>query len=79
MLFGSVKEASIGPTSLMALLTLQYTIDKPIEFVIILTLFSGFVEFLMGAINLGKQFCYNNNKNNIFKLIFLFLFIFIKF
>ncbi|XP_055299974.1 sodium-independent sulfate anion transporter-like isoform X3 [Sitodiplosis mosellana] len=51
--FGTIKEVSIGPTSLMALLTLQYTVDKPPEFAIILAFLAGCVELAMGVLKLG--------------------------
>lgn len=51
--FGTVKEASIGPTSLMALLTLQTCKGLPIEYVVLLTLLSGCVVFAMGLLRLG--------------------------
>lgn len=39
----------------MALLTLQYTVDKPPEFAIILAFLAGCVELAMGILKLGKQ------------------------
>lgn len=54
MFFGTIKEVSIGPTSLMALLTMQYTHGKPPEFAIILAFLAGCVEFAMGVLKLGK-------------------------
>lgn len=51
--FGTIKEVSIGPTSLMSLLTLQYTFNKPVEVVILLTFLVGIVELLMGVFRLG--------------------------
>ncbi|XP_029176003.1 sodium-independent sulfate anion transporter-like [Nylanderia fulva] len=51
--FGTIKEVSIGPSSLMALVTLQYTRDLPIDFVVLLCFLAGCVEFLMGMLNLG--------------------------
>lgn len=51
--FGTIKEVSIGPTSLMALLTLQYTIDKPPEYAVLLAFLAGCVELLMGVLRLG--------------------------
>lgn len=51
--FGTIKEVSIGPTSLMALLTLQYTMGKPVEIVILLTFLVGIVELCMGIFKLG--------------------------
>lgn len=53
MFFGTIKEVSIGPTSLMALLTLQYTIDKPPEYAVMLAFLAGCVELLMGVLRLG--------------------------
>ncbi|XP_059610038.1 sodium-independent sulfate anion transporter-like [Phlebotomus argentipes] len=52
VLFGSIPQVSIGPTNLMALLTLQFTMDKPVEFVVILTFLAGVMEFLMGVLKL---------------------------
>ena len=53
VLFGSVKEVSIGPTSLMALLSIQYTTNKPVEFMIFMAFIAGIVELLMGIFKLG--------------------------
>ncbi|KAI5652192.1 sulfate permease family domain-containing protein [Phthorimaea operculella] len=50
---GTVKEVSIGPTSLMALLTLQTCQGLPIQFVVLLTFLSGAVVFAMGLLKLG--------------------------
>ncbi|XP_065369767.1 sodium-independent sulfate anion transporter [Calliphora vicina] len=51
--FGTIPQVSIGPTSLMALLVLQYCSDKPVEFVIVLAFLAGLVELLMGIFRLG--------------------------
>lgn len=53
VLFGTVREVSIGPTSLMSIITLSYTYEKPVEYVIIMTFVCGLVEFLMGVFKLG--------------------------
>lgn len=53
MFFGTIPQVSIGPTSLMSLLTLQYCADKPIEFIIMLAFMSGLVQMLMGIFQLG--------------------------
>ncbi|KAG8231476.1 hypothetical protein J437_LFUL000193 [Ladona fulva] len=53
VIFGTVKEVSIGPTSLMALLTFEFTRDLPIDFVVLLTFLSGCVELLFGILRLG--------------------------
>lgn len=51
---GTVKEVSIGPTSLMALLTLQTCRGLPVQFVVLLTFLSGCVVLLMGLLRLGN-------------------------
>ncbi|XP_058840157.1 sodium-independent sulfate anion transporter isoform X2 [Topomyia yanbarensis] len=53
VIFGTVKEVSIGPTSLMAILSVQYTMDKPIQYMIVLAFLAGIVELLMGVLKLG--------------------------
>ncbi|XP_037293830.1 sodium-independent sulfate anion transporter [Manduca sexta] len=53
VLLGTVKEVSIGPTSLMALLTLHVCRGLPVEFVVLLTFLSGCVVLLMGLLRLG--------------------------
>uniref|UniRef100_A0A1B6HCB9 STAS domain-containing protein n=1 Tax=Homalodisca liturata TaxID=320908 RepID=A0A1B6HCB9_9HEMI len=53
IVFGTIKEVSIGPTSLMALLTAEYTSHLSPDFVVALCFFVGFVEFLMGVLKLG--------------------------
>lgn len=55
IIFGTIPQVSIGPTSLMAILTLQFTMDLPVEFVISLAFISGIVELAMGIFNLGKN------------------------
>lgn len=61
LLLGTTKEVSIGPTSLMSLLTMEYTHDMPIDFVILLTFLAGCVELTMGLLNLGRYpKCTNN-------------------
>lgn len=52
--FGTIKEVSIGPTSLMAILTFSYVAGYPVEFVILLTFLAGCVELMMGLLRLGK-------------------------
>ncbi|KAG8236978.1 hypothetical protein J437_LFUL017338, partial [Ladona fulva] len=53
VLLGKVKQVSIGVTSLMALLTLDYTQELSVDFVILLTFLSGCVELLFGILHLG--------------------------
>lgn len=51
--FGTIKEVSIGATSLMALLTLSYTDTLPLDYIILLCFLCGWVELLMGIFKLG--------------------------
>lgn len=53
MIFGTVKQVSIGPTSLMSLLVLPATYGKPIEYVFVLSFIAGCVELLLGVLRLG--------------------------
>lgn len=53
MFLGTIKEVTIGPTSLMAIVTFQFTRDLNIHFVILLTFLTGVVQFLMGVLRLG--------------------------
>ncbi|KAL0279267.1 UNVERIFIED_CONTAM: hypothetical protein PYX00_000868 [Menopon gallinae] len=50
---GTIKEVSVGPTSLMALLTFEFSKELPFEFVCLLTFMSGCVELLMGIFQFG--------------------------
>ncbi|XP_046744753.1 sodium-independent sulfate anion transporter-like isoform X2 [Diprion similis] len=51
--FGKIKEVSIGPTSLMSLLTLEYTRGLPLDFVFLLGFLAGCMELTFGLLNLG--------------------------
>ncbi|XP_008554446.1 sodium-independent sulfate anion transporter [Microplitis demolitor] len=53
IIFGTIKEVSIGATSLMSLVTVEYTRDMPVDFVILLCFLAGCAELLMGLMNLG--------------------------
>lgn len=53
VILGTVKEVSIGPTSLMSIITVSYTYEKPVEYVVIMTFVCGCVEFVMGVFKLG--------------------------
>ncbi|XP_055374921.1 sodium-independent sulfate anion transporter-like [Condylostylus longicornis] len=56
LIFGSVNKCIIGPTSLVALVAVQFTVGKPIEFSIIITFLAGCVELLFGILRLGFIF-----------------------
>nr|XP_003706252.1 PREDICTED: sodium-independent sulfate anion transporter-like isoform X1 [Megachile rotundata]XP_012147521.1 PREDICTED: sodium-independent sulfate anion transporter-like isoform X1 [Megachile rotundata] len=53
LFFGTIKEVSIGPSSLMSLLTLEYTRNLPVDFVVLFSFLAGCVELLMGVLRLG--------------------------
>jgi len=63
MIFGTVKQVSMGPTSLMALLTYEYTKNLTPEYVVLLTFMCGIVEILMGLFKLGKSFARESKYN----------------
>ncbi|GBP58186.1 Sodium-independent sulfate anion transporter [Eumeta japonica] len=50
---GTIKEVSIGPTSLMALLTLHTCHNLSVEYMQLLTFLSGIIVTLMGIFRLG--------------------------
>lgn len=54
LFFGTIKEVSIGPSSLMSLLTLEYTRNMPVDFVVLFCFLAGCVELLMGVLRLGS-------------------------
>ncbi|XP_030373742.1 sodium-independent sulfate anion transporter [Scaptodrosophila lebanonensis] len=56
VLFGSIDKVIIGPTSLVALVSLQFTVGRPIEFAILLTFLSGIVQIIMGTMRMGFIF-----------------------
>lgn len=51
--FGTIKEVSIGPSSLMSLLTFEYTRNMPVDFVVLFCFLAGCIELLMGLLRLG--------------------------
>ncbi|XP_017755079.1 PREDICTED: sodium-independent sulfate anion transporter-like [Eufriesea mexicana] len=53
LFFGTIKEVSIGPSSLMSLLTLEYTRNMPVDFIVLFCFLAGCVELLMGVLRLG--------------------------
>lgn len=51
---GTIKEVSIGPSSLMSLLTFEYTKNMPVDFIVLFCFLAGCVELLMGLLRLGS-------------------------
>ncbi|KAH8389393.1 hypothetical protein KR200_008174 [Drosophila serrata] len=56
MVFGSIDKVIIGPTSLVALVSVQFTVGRPIEFAFLLTFLSGIVQIIMGTLRMGFIF-----------------------
>lgn len=54
LFFGSIDKVIIGPTSLVALVSVQFTVGKPIEFAFMLTFLSGVVQLIMSSLRMGK-------------------------
>ncbi|XP_030565911.1 sodium-independent sulfate anion transporter [Drosophila novamexicana] len=56
LIFGSIDKVIIGPTSLVALVSVQFTVGRPIEFAFLLTFLSGIVQIIMGSMHMGFVF-----------------------
>ena len=54
VLFGTVKELTIGPTAIIALMTYTYAKSGGPEYAILLAFLTGCVELLAGLFNLGN-------------------------
>ncbi|KAK9301598.1 hypothetical protein QLX08_006043 [Tetragonisca angustula] len=54
--FGTIKEVSIGPSSLMSLLTFEYTRNMPVDFVVLFCFLAGCMELLMGLLRFLVDF-----------------------
>ncbi|CAL8103463.1 unnamed protein product [Orchesella dallaii] len=50
---GSTREITIGPTAVMAIITLSYINGKPPEYAVLLSFVCGVVTLLMGILQLG--------------------------
>ncbi|XP_052130847.1 sodium-independent sulfate anion transporter-like [Frankliniella occidentalis] len=53
MFLGTIKQVVIGPASIMSIITLQFTRDKPIPFVHLLAFFTGIGQLAMAVLRLG--------------------------
>ena len=51
---GTVKEISIGPTAIMALMTFSYARSGGAEYAILLGFLAGCIELVAGLLNLGN-------------------------
>ena len=54
ILFGGTKDVTIGPTAVMAIMTLNYMSGKPAEYAVVLAFLTGIVTLLMGVFQLGE-------------------------
>ncbi|KAL1497197.1 hypothetical protein ABEB36_008194 [Hypothenemus hampei] len=52
-IFGSIKDITIGPTALMALMTYQQIIGRNTDYAILLCFLSGIVQLAMAILHLG--------------------------
>lgn len=53
---GSVKESSIGPTAVMALMTYSYANEGGPAYASLLSFLAGWIELIAGLLNLGTYF-----------------------
>lgn len=56
VVFGSVKESSIGPTAVMALMTYSYAKDGGPAYAALLAFLAGIIELVAGLLNLGTLY-----------------------
>ena len=53
---GTVKEASLGPTAVLSLMTLRFASEGGPELAALLAFLTGLIEFMVGMLNLGICF-----------------------
>ena len=51
--FGSVRQITVGPTAVMALMTLEYTSKGGAPYAVVLSFWAGCLELLAGLFNFG--------------------------
>ncbi|XP_018570602.1 sodium-independent sulfate anion transporter [Anoplophora glabripennis] len=52
-IFGSIKDITIGPTALMALMTYQQVVGRNVDYAVLLCFLSGIVQMIMTILHLG--------------------------
>ncbi|KAJ8915023.1 hypothetical protein NQ315_015998 [Exocentrus adspersus] len=52
-IFGSIKDITIGPTALMALMTYQQVVGRNTDYAVLLCFLSGIVQMIMAILRLG--------------------------
>ena len=56
VVLGSVKESSVGPTAVMALMTYSYANEGGPAYAALLCFLAGWIELIAGILNLGILF-----------------------
>lgn len=59
--FGSVKESSIGPTAVMALMTFNYANEGGPAYACLLSFLAGLIELVAGLLNLGTYLTFHSS------------------
>lgn len=54
MFLGTIKQVIIGPASITSIITLQFTRDRGVRFVHLLTFYTGLVQLAMTVFRLGE-------------------------
>lgn len=54
VIFGSVKQSSVGPTAVMSLMTFSYAKQGGPAYAVLLAFLAGWLELAAGLLNLGK-------------------------
>ena len=55
---GGVKEASVGPTAVLSLMTLRFVSQGGPLLAVLLAFLTGLIELLVGLLNLGSYLSY---------------------
>ncbi len=53
VIFGTVKETSLGPTAVMSLMTFSYASQGGPTYAVLLAFLAGWLELFAGLLNLG--------------------------
>ena len=54
--FGTVREISVGPNSVLALMINSYVSEGGVAYAVILAFLTGIIQLIIGLLNLGKTF-----------------------
>lgn len=53
--FGTVREISVGPNSVLALMINSYVSEGGVAYAVILAFLTGIIQLIIGLLNLGKK------------------------